>query len=171
MAWQDWESVLGWFGRKEREARKAYLQFVREGITRGRRPELVGGGLVRSVGGWAEVVSLRRQGIRETNDERILGSGEFVDRVLREADEQTTGAYTIRERKKRVEQLIVGMCKKGHVALSELKGGSRRGTIPRVRAEIATSLVDQYGLPLAEVARQVGVSTSAISKAMRRDEK
>ncbi len=77
--------------------------------------------------------------------ERILGSGDCVDRVLMEADEKTTGASTIRERKKRVEQLIVGMCKKGNVSLSQLKGGSRRRTIPRVRAEIATSLGHHYG--------------------------
>ena len=118
-----------------------------------------------------EVVSLRRQGVRETNDEWILGSGDFVDRVLKEADEKTKGAYSAREWKKRVEQVIVGMCKKGNVSLSELKGGSRRGTIPRVRGEIANSLVESYGLPLAEVARQVAVTTSAISKTLRRDEK
>jgi len=117
------------------------------------------------------VVSLRRQGIRETNDERILGSGDFVVRVLKEADEKTKGAYTARERKKRVEQLIVGMCKMGNVSLSELKGGSRRGRIPQVRGEIVISLVESYGMSLAEVARQVGVSTSAISKALRRAEK
>ncbi len=170
-AWQDRKYVLGWFGRREREARKAYRQFVREGITLGRRPELVGGGLVRSVGGWSEVVSLRRQGVKEITDERILGSGDFVERVLKEANEKKKGAYTARERKKKVKQLIVGRCKKGNVSVSELKGGSRRGTIPRVRFEIANSLVESYGLPLAEVARQVGVSTSAISKALRRTEK
>jgi len=119
--WLDWEYVLSWFGRREREARKAYRQFVREGITLGRRPELVGGGLVRSVGGRSEVVSLRRQGVRETTDERILGSGDFVERVLKEADEKTKGAYSARERKKRVEQLIVGMCKKGNISVNELR--------------------------------------------------
>ncbi len=102
---------------------------------------------------------------------RILGSGDFVERVLKEADEKTKRAYSARERKKRVEQLIVGRCKKGNVSVSELKSGSRRGTIPGVRAEITKCLVDSYGLPLAEVARQVGVSTSAISKALRRAEK
>jgi len=50
-AWQDRKYVLGWFDRREEEARKAYREFVREGIALGRRPELVGGGLVRSVGG------------------------------------------------------------------------------------------------------------------------
>jgi len=170
-SWQDRKYVLGWFGRREGEARKAYGQFVREGITLGRRPELVGGGLVRSVGGWSEVVSLRRQGVRETTDERILGSGDFVKRVLKEADKKTKRAYSARERKKRVKKLIVGMCKKGKISVSELKGGSRRGTIPQVRVEIASGLVDKFELPLAEIARQVGVSTSAISKALRRTEK
>jgi len=33
------------------------------------------------------------------------------------------------------------------------------------------ALVESYGMPLAEVARQVGVSTSAISKALTRAEK
>ena len=165
--WQDRKYVLGWFGRRESEARKAYRKFVKEGITLGRRPELVGGGLIRSAGGWSEVASLRRQGGKEITDERILGSGNFVERVLK-ADKQTKGAYTARERKKRVKQLIVGRCRKGNISVSEFKDGSRRGTIPQVRVEIANSLVDKFGLPLAEIARQVGVSTSAISKALRR---
>jgi len=116
-------------------------------------------------------LSLRRQGVRERTDERILGSGDFVEGVLKEADEKTKGAYCARERKKKVEQLIVGKCKKGNISVSELKGGSRRGRIPQVRAEIAISLVESYGMPLAEVARHVGVSTSAISKALSRAEK
>jgi hypothetical protein len=104
-------------------------------------------------------------------DERILSSGVFVEQVLKEANEKTKGPYTARDRKKRVEELILERCKKGNISVSELKGGSRRGTIPGVRAEITKCLVDSYGLPLAEVARQVGVSTSAISKALRRAEK
>jgi hypothetical protein len=80
--WQDRDHVLSWFGKKEREAVRAYREFVREGVSLGRRPELVGGGLVRSLGGWSEVLSLRRQSKRELSDERILGSGAFVERML-----------------------------------------------------------------------------------------
>ncbi len=58
--------------------RSAYRQFVADGVEQGRRPDLVGGGLVRSLGGWSEVKALRRSGIRELADERILGSGDFV---------------------------------------------------------------------------------------------
>jgi putative transposase len=58
--WQDWDYVLSWFASREGEARKAYRRYVKEGVEEGRRPELVGGGLIRSLGGWSQVVSLRR---------------------------------------------------------------------------------------------------------------
>ena len=38
----------------------------------------------------------------------------------------------------------------------------------QVRAEIAGKLVEDYGLTLAEVARQVGISTSGVSKLFSR---
>jgi putative transposase len=46
--------------------------------------------------------------------------------------------------------------------------GNRRGEIPRVRSEIVQQLVKEIGMSLAEVARWVGVSTSAISKILQR---
>ena len=46
--------------------------------------------------------------------------------------------------------------------------GSRRGRIPRVRSEVAEGLVKELEMSLAEVARLLGVSTSAISKILRR---
>ena len=58
--WQDRDYVLSWFGEKENKAKKAYRQYVKEDIALGRRPELVGGGLVCSLGGWSEVLSMHR---------------------------------------------------------------------------------------------------------------
>ena len=53
--WQDRAHVLAWFGQRERPARRAYRAYLRDGIPQGRRLDLVGGGLIRSLGGWAEV--------------------------------------------------------------------------------------------------------------------
>jgi REP element-mobilizing transposase RayT len=78
--WQDRAAVRSWFGRTERVALRAYRAFLQEGIPQGRRPELVGGGLVRSLGGWAEVRAIRQRADRVLADERILGSGPFVER-------------------------------------------------------------------------------------------
>jgi hypothetical protein len=57
---------------------------------------------------------------------------------------------------------------KSGVSLTELRSGSRRGRLPEVRANIVQGLVEDYGLALAEVARQVGISTSGVSKIMTR---
>ncbi len=49
---------------------------------------MVGGGLIRSMGGWSRVLSLRRKGMRVASDRRVLGSGEFVERLLSEVNER-----------------------------------------------------------------------------------
>jgi len=89
---------LGYFGQTEREARREYLSFVRKGIAEGRKPELAGGGLLRSAGGWKGLKEARESGERVKSDERILGSAEFVERVLRESGEQW-------ERRSRIKML------------------------------------------------------------------
>jgi hypothetical protein len=61
------------WSRRVGEARKGYVSYVKEGIALGRRPELVGGGLIRSLGGWDEVKKMRRSGQdRIKSDQRIL---------------------------------------------------------------------------------------------------
>jgi hypothetical protein len=78
---------LSWFDEKEGQAKKGYRQYVKAGIDQGRRLELVDGSLIRSLGGWSEVLSLRRDKERVLTDMRILGSGDFVEKILRKADE------------------------------------------------------------------------------------
>ena len=58
--WLDTEHVLKRFGRTAKAARRKYREFVSKGIPVGKRPYLVGGGLVRSMGEWAAVKVLRK---------------------------------------------------------------------------------------------------------------
>jgi len=77
--WQDSGCVLSYFGKSLREAQKGYLQYIESGIAQGRRPELVGGGLIRSLGGWQAVKDARFSGQgRMKGDHRILGDSAFV---------------------------------------------------------------------------------------------
>ena len=85
--WQESDAVLAYFRRKKKEAILGYAAFVEDGISQGRRADLIAGGLIRSMGGWAQVLSLRRKGIKVASDERILGSSEFVETLLSEADD------------------------------------------------------------------------------------
>lgn len=166
--WQDREYVLSWFGKRQREAQRAYRRYVAEGVGKGRRPELVGGGILRSNGGWSAVLSLRRSKGRISGDQRILGTGEFVERVLSESSQPFVQRISAGERSKRAEVIVREECRRRKVAFEELRMGSRRGQIPLVRSEIAERLLNELGMSLAGMARLLGVSTSAISKILRR---
>lgn len=166
--WQDRDYVLSWFGSSQDKAKKAYRTYIHAGREQGRRPELVGGGLIRSLGGWSQVISARRHGNRERFDERILGSGDFVERVIKEADERVSSGFEGFERKKKVDEMIQHLCDQEAINVLELKTGSRRRSVSRVRYQLAHELVATHGIPLADLARHVGVSTSAISKMLCR---
>jgi putative transposase len=122
----------------------------------------VGGGLVRSLGGWAEVKILRRSKQKVLTDERILGTDDFVEEILREAEGRARHSFSTLIRSKGVQKLIEATCKKEGISLQEIQMGSRRGAIARVRSQVALKLVQELGIPLAEIARQLGGSTSAV---------
>ena len=47
--WQDRDYVLEWFGKTEGQAVRAYREHVQKRINQGRRPELIGNGLIQSI--------------------------------------------------------------------------------------------------------------------------
>ena len=69
---------------------------MEKGIDDGKRPELTGGGLIRSVGGWAAAKSLRRANALQKGDDRILGDGDYVNAVLSEANEAYEKGYKLK---------------------------------------------------------------------------
>lgn len=166
--WQDDKYVLKWFGGKVGEARRAYRHYVSAGVDQGQRPDLVGGGLVRSQGGWSVVKAMRHLGIMEKSDERILGSGDFVQSMLKQADEKVKYQFTSEKSVNRAGQLIERTCRENQISIEPLQSGSRISEVSRLRSQLADTLVTGYGLSLAETARQLGVTTSAIANGMRR---
>ncbi|MBW2617089.1 MAG: transposase, partial [Deltaproteobacteria bacterium] len=94
--WQDDAYVLKLFDTKRSTARRRYKIFVQKSIQEGKRPELTGGGLIRSSGGWSVIKSLRRANIHFKSDERVLGDSDFVERVLKVADESLERKYQLK---------------------------------------------------------------------------
>jgi putative transposase len=162
--WQDVNYVLSWFGKTKAGARKEYRRYVQDGIEGGKRDDLVGGGLIRTLGGWSQVLSHRKSNGKVVTDQRILGQGDFVERIIGEADNRIKSQVSVNERQINAEKRIHDICKTEGVNIEELKGGSRRAHISDLRALLAIDLVKDYGLTLAETARQLGVSTAAVSK-------
>lgn len=94
-SWQDVGYVLKLFDSKRSAARRVYRQFVEKGVALGKRPDLVGGGLIRSYGGWYTVKSFRKMKSYQKGDERILGNGDFVEQVLAAAEEKMKRKYLL----------------------------------------------------------------------------
>ncbi len=96
--WQNVDYVYRLFSEKKKEARKIYRAFVKKGIDEGKREDLTGGGLLRSQGGWEALKGYRKAGIRVKGDERILGDSDFVEKVLKSAQESLEEKYGLKNR-------------------------------------------------------------------------
>ncbi len=127
--------------------------------------------LVRSMGGWSEVVSMRRLGLRERSSEGILESGDFVSEVIHNAEASIRQPFSGHERGEKMDGYVVERCRDRGVNVKELQSGGRRPRVSRIRREMAREPLQKYGVPLAEIARSVGVATSAISKTLHRSER
>ena len=166
--WMDRAHVLGQFAGTKKKAIREYRRFVQEGQGDGRNPVLTGGGLIRSQGGWSQVLALRRKGETEQSDERILGSGDFVDRVLQEAEERLLRQMRLQRRGRSIEDIIQEECRKRKVSEEEVKKGSRRSRVSVARAAIAYRSKEELGISGAEIARYLGVNTSSINRILAR---
>ncbi len=166
--WHHTEYVLQQFGKTVGNARMAYLEFVREQNQLGRQPELTGGGLIRSAGGWSEVLSMRRRGERQFSDERILGSGEFVEKVLGDVDDDRKSMMPARLRLAEARDLIERECIEKGLSVEALQCGSRSNEYKALRHDAARKLVCGLGLSHADIARLLGISRSGVSQMLRR---
>jgi REP element-mobilizing transposase RayT len=165
--WQERNYVLRQFSESEGKAVAGYRKFMEEGKDQGRRPELVGGGLIRSLGDWSQVRSLVSNASAKRHDDRILGGDDFVTGILKEADKNLKRQFRPQERKNVIEELIRKVCHAERITEQELRLGGRRRRVSTARAKISYHLSHELGIPLAEIARHMGVCTSAVAKAVQ----
>jgi REP element-mobilizing transposase RayT len=168
--WQETEYVLKQFSEERGKAVRGYRKFMEEGKQQGRRLDLVGGGLIRSLGGWSQVLSLRDSKKDLKHDARILGGGDFVEDILRDADRSLRRQLKLGERRRSIDQVIKRMCEGEGIREEELRNGGQRREVSRLRAKISSHLSHELGIPMAEIARHVGVCGSAVIKAIQKAE-
>jgi REP element-mobilizing transposase RayT len=161
--WQDTEEILRYFGKGKRSI-KRYAAYVEEGISRGKREDLVGGGLLRSVGGWSQVVSMRRWGQGTASDERILGNGEFVERVIEETEKQERETLRLRRRIPELSALLKEVARKEGLDEEELRKVRRKREVSAGVKLFCQLAVQQYRHTGASVARFLGVTTSLVNR-------
>lgn len=166
--WQETASVLALFADHVSTARRRYRQFVKKGIDQGRRPELIGGGLVRSAGGWQAVQALREAGVHQKSDERILGDSEFTEEVLARAEEGLQQRYALAAQGIGIEQLMQGVSELTGVTVGALAGAGKKRESVKARSLLCYWAVTEMGMALTDLARRLGIAVSTVSLAVDR---
>jgi hypothetical protein len=159
------EDVLKHFGETSKVARRRYRQFTKSGADQGSRPEFQGGGLVRSAGGNRAALLGRKHEEHRKGDERILGSGTFVEKILEESNE----IYEMRASNRiSLDELILRVATDVDVDMQMLKSSKRNRKVGYARAVISYLAVNQLGCSASEVARKLRMSGMGVGKCVDR---
>jgi len=169
--WQNIEYIYGISSEKRQEARKMYKDFVESGISLGKRPELTGGDILRSSGGWTGLKESRKAGIRIKGDERILGDSDFVENVLKTSEEAFDQRYEIKARgidfnnvKERVAEIM-------DITPEDVTAYHKSPQTVQARSLLCFWANRKLGMSTVEIARLLNMSQPAISRSSRRGEK
>jgi putative transposase len=169
--WQDDGYVLKLFDKKRSTARRRYKIFVQKGIQDGNRPELTGGGLIRSSGGWSVIKSLRRANIHFKSDERVLGDSDFVERVLKAADEFLERKYQLKSQGYDIDKLADRVSEIFSIKPEEIFKPGKQPVKVKARSLLRYWAVRELGFTMADLAPKLNISQPAVSISARRGER
>ncbi len=169
--WQDTAYVLNFFGPDVEEARKNYLRYVKAGVNRGQRDDLVGGGLIRSIGGWTELKKSRLKGRgRIKGDQRILGDSGFVESILAEANEKFNRQHQLQSLGYDIDKIAQKVGKLYKLDPGYILSKGRQKLRVEARNVLCFWAARELGMPLTELARLFEISPSAVSYAVAKGE-
>jgi hypothetical protein len=152
------EELLPLFSKCKKDAVDHYLDFLGDGLEQGTNLKMSAGGRRASQ---ALDSSLQNA---DSYDDRILGGGAFVDRVLTEAPFAEIGGWPL-------DKLITRVAEFCNVSAEELPWPCRQAEIVRAKAIICFWATRRCRFPGVDLAQRLGYSTSAVSQAARRGQR
>ena len=165
--WQEIEGVLKHFGKSRASAKRAYREFVGKGAAAGRQPELTGGGLIRSAGGWVAVKKLRKSGIRLKGDERILGDTDFVLDMLARANEDLAEKTRLRTEGIDFDAVVSRVALLLGLPIEAVRRRDKSPQSVKARRLICHFAHNELGLSTVAIAKRLKVHQSVVSRAAR----
>jgi REP element-mobilizing transposase RayT len=169
--WQDSNYVMNYFGKQRASAIRHYYEFVSAGVAQGRRSDLTGGGLIRSLGGWS---AINRSDLRDAHmksDERILGDGNFVEELLSAANEKFERFYKIKQAGYDIDKTAKRAAEACGIELADIFSRSRQKAKVEARSVFCYWASRELGITYADLARRLDISITAVSYSVDRGEK
>ena len=156
MPGQNVEEVLRYFGKRAKTARGKYQTFVEDGISLGRREELVGGGLMR-------VLKSAGNELITAFDDRILGSGDFVERLRQEKEvaERLDNRIPL-------QPLIKSIAEFTGVEIQELCQRGRTTNVAAAKSIICYLAARRIGYSGETIAKALGITRSGACRGASR---
>ena len=169
--WQNTDYVLSLFGKSPARARRFYDDFVSKGIDEGKKPELVGGGLIRSLGGWSAVRALRGMSERIKGDERILGDGGFVEDVLKICQERFERRYRYHAKGYDFGWLVDRVADLFNLERDKVTRPGRYPETVEARSVLCYWAARELGISTLELSKRLGISQPTASQSVKRGER
>jgi hypothetical protein len=133
----------------------SYEAFVKERRDKYKRGEYSGGGLLKSMGGLINVLGLGKN--REAYDDRVLGSGDFIEEILRKAGEEPCERKTSEEVLKEAAELA-------GISREELLRPGHGHKASQGRAIYCYMAKEKAGVDGSALCGQLGLTRSGISR-------
>ena len=165
---QDVDYVLRLFGEKIAAARRNYGEYVRKRKVLGRRPELVGGGLIRSSGGWGVLKTMSKARIHMKGDERILGDSDFVKDILAEQKEQFERRYWLQSQGYDIDLVVEKVANVFEIEPGEVRKPGNQPLRVKARSLACYWAVRELGMSGTSVGKLLGIGQPAVSRAVVR---
>ena len=141
------------FSRRKKAARESYLQFLADGLQ---------GDLSRMSSGGRRASQSIDPSLTDQDlyDDRILGGGGFVERVLAEAELTETHVL--------LDHIMERAASYFGVDIEELRQPGKVRSIANAKAVICYLSIRLHRIPGSEVAKRLGYTRSAVSHAAER---
>jgi len=162
--WQETQDILKRFSERKEDAIKEYKGFILSGSNMGKRPDLVGGGLRRSAGIWKS--SMGKKLDHTKGDERILGDSNFIEKVLKAADEQMGRREQMLNAGWNLDKLVESVCTYMSINKEELLKKGRKNKISKAKEMIAYLGCKELGVKRTEIAKILGTTKQSVCRAI-----
>lgn len=149
------DEVLQHFGKKITSARRNYRMFVADGVSQGKRGDLLG----------ERTAIDKKSSAPLATDARIVGDDAFVERLRSQTSLQEKLLAP-----EPLDAIIEAIAEKHEVSPQAVASRSRLSRVLDARTAICHAAVEA-GYSGAEVARRLGMTRSGVSMAMRRGRK
>lgn len=127
--------------------------------------------LVRSAGGWSVVKAMRRGFERMKGDERILGDGDFVETVLKKAQEDLDRKSQLGAAGYSFDWLVGRVAVQLGIEPKDVLAPGKYPSAVKARSLLCYWGVRELGMTTVGLARRLNLAQPTVSQAVRRGQK